>query len=240
MWYPKNPEELEKELKEFLSETSKIKTQKIHGLVVPHAGYSFSGSIAGKAFSLLKNSEKTFEKAIILAPSHYKAFKGIASIEKIETPLGKVEIEKNDYEKIDYEHAIDNQIPFLQYIFNNKIEILPLVIGNLNLEESEKFARELIKEIDNKTILIVSTDLSHFLPYEEAVEIDKHTIEIIKNLDLSSWKEIDACGIFPILILMQLCKIKHWQPELIEYKNSGDIIPKIGKDKVVGYASFVF
>lgn len=229
MWYPKNKDELNKVLNNYLKPVSKKEFNNIHGIIVPHAGYEFSGAIAGKAFSLLPKSEK----AIILAPSHYTAFNGIASLNSIETPLGKIKITKNSYKKLDYEHAIDNQIPFLQKLGYK--EVLPLIVGQINEQEAKKIAEKLSKE---QGIFIISTDLSHFLTYEEATKVDKQTIKIIENLDIDKSNQIDACGYFPLLILINLCKIKNWKPKLIEYKNSGDITGD--KSQVVGYASFYF
>lgn len=229
-WYPQNKEELNLILDELLK--SKIKEKRgINGLIIPHAGYAFSGKIAGAAFSLLKESK--MKKAIIISPSHYAAFRGVASLEKIKTPFGEMKITENIYPKIKYEHAIDNQIPFLQKLGFR--EVLPLIIGEIN----EKQAGEIAKNISEKNaVYIFSTDLSHFLSYENAAEEDKKTINIIENLDIKKWKEIDACGIYPLLIFLFLSRIKNFKPKLIEYKNSGDITKD--KSSVVGYASFYF
>ena len=243
-WYPDNKDELDKTVNQLLGlktpsswaggrERNELKKE-IHGLIVPHAGYQYSGKIAGKAFSLLKN--KKIKRIVILSPSHYTAFLGVKTIEKIQTPLGEVDITKNSYSKLKYEHSVDNQIPFLQKLGIK--EILPLVIGEITESEAEDISKELIKHLDKETILIFSTDLSHFFPYETAVKKDKETIKIIENLDINNWNKIDACGIFPLLILMNLCKIKSYKPKLIEYKNSGDITGD--KSSVVGYSSFWF
>jgi len=240
-WYPRNPDLLEKALNKYLDNKpdniSEI-AKKINGIIVPHAGYNFSGHIAGKAFNILMNSEKNLNKAIILAPSHHAYFKGIASISKAETPLGQIQIEETPSAKIDYEHAIDNQIPFLQK--TGFTEILPLVIGEMDEQQIEKTAQEISEKLEQEpeTALIISTDLSHFLSYDKAIDKDKQTIDIIQNLDIESSENIDACGKTPLKILIHICKIKNWKPQLIEYKNSGDIIGD--KSKVVGYASMVF
>jgi hypothetical protein len=225
-WYPQDKEELNSLLSHFIG---KRQEKKIHGIIVPHAGYSYSGKIAGKAFSILPKKEK----AIILAPSHYRAFAGIASLKKIKTPLGEMKITPNDFEKLDYEHAIDNQIPFLQKLGFK--EVLPLVVGEINENDALRIAQIILK---HDALLIISTDLSHFLPYNNAIKQDKETIKIIENLDFENYEKIDACGKFPLAILMQICKIKKWKPKLIEYKNSGDITGD--KSQVVGYASFEF
>ncbi len=228
-WYPQNPEELNKVVEEFLFQKTEFKGD-IHGLIVPHAGYEFSGAIAGKAFSLLKNNK--INKAVILGPSHYLGFQGIKALKKINTPFGKIKILKNDFEKLKYEHSVENQIPFLQKL-NPNIEVLPLVVGEISNKESEEIAKKIL---NLNAVYIFSTDLSHFLPYEQAVKTDKQTIKIIE--DLKKFEHINACGKFPLLIMIHLCKLKNWKPKLIEYKNSGDIIGD--KNSVVGYAGFWF
>lgn len=229
-WYPQNPDELNKILSDFLS-NEELFRKNVHGLVVPHAGYEFSGKIAGKAFSLLKNNK--IKKAIILGPSHYAGFRGIKVLKKIKTPLGELKIPENNYDKLDYEHSVENQIPFLQRL--NFKEILPLVVGEISDDEAKQIAQGISKK---KNIYIFSTDLSHFLPYDVAVKKDNQSIKIIENLDFENGDKIDACGKYPLLIMMHLCRINKWKPKLIEYKNSGDIIRD--KNQVVGYASFSF
>lgn len=248
-WYPQDKKELIDLLNKLISNNkdNNLKINNIHGLMVPHAGYAYSGKIAGSAFGLLKDNkswqESKLKKAIILGPSHYVAFSGVRAINKIKTPLGEVKIIKNNFQKLEYEHSVINQIPFLQKL-NPRMEILPLVVGNLTSEDSKKYAEMINKMITKETILVISTDLSHFLDYNSAVKKDKETIKIIESfgsknkLNPYELKDIDACGIFPLLILMQLCKINKWSPKLIQYKNSGDIIKD--KSSVVGYASFYF
>lgn len=233
-WFPNNKEELLDMLDSFLSnKEGNIKDEEIHGLIVPHAGYVYSGEIAGKAFSLIKNKSNKINKAIIFGPSHYKAFKGIASIENMQTPLGKVNITHNNLPKLPHEHSIENQIPFLQKL--NIDEILPIIVGQINSREAEDIARQFLSE---DAIFIFSTDLSHFLEYNKAKEKDLETIDIITNIKESKFQDIDACGFYPLLILFSMCKIKSWKPTLIEYKNSGDITGD--KISVVGYTTLKF
>lgn len=254
-WYPDNKQELGSVLKKYLKLNIKEKTKitkKINGLIVPHAGYEYSGAIAGKAFSLLKpqNSKnfgsrkskdflgnKKIKKAIIIGPSHYIYLNDAITTNRDfwETPLGKTKTFNPSFLHADiyHEHSIKNQLPFLQYL--NFKEIMPLMIGKISLEKAEQIAKKISKI---PAVYIFSTDLSHFLSYDEAVKKDKQTIEIIENLDFNKIKQIDACGIYPLLILMYLCKIKKTKPHLIIYKNSGDVTGD--KEAVVGYAGFWF
>jgi len=236
-WYPEDKKELNNLLEKFLSQNGGTKIKEVHGLIIPHAGYEFSGEIAGKAYSLLKQNKN--KRAIILSPSHYISLNGATSHNESEwiTPLGKIKVNQQGFPKqnISQEHAMDNQIPFLQKLGFS--EILPLVIGEINQEEAKQIAEKLI---NLGGILIISSDLSHFLDYHKATQKDKETIKAIEELNIENLQktENNACGIYPLLIAIELCKIKKWKPKLIEYKNSGDITDD--KESVVGYASLVF
>ncbi len=230
-WYVQDKLKLNSILEKFLNNKTKRIYKEVNGIIVPHAGYEFSGGVAGEAYSFLKA-----KRVLILAPNHYDYFKGVlAHNERYwQTPLGKVNIIESDFKKMNLkqEHSIDNQIPFLQKI--GVKGILPLSVGNVNLKEAKEIADK-IKDFDGK--FIVSSDLSHFNNKEKANLLDKRTIEIIENLE-ENYEKIDACGIYPLIILMQLCKIKGWKPKLLRYKTSGDITGDFSS--VVGYASFVF
>ncbi|MEK6860084.1 MAG: AmmeMemoRadiSam system protein B [Nanoarchaeota archaeon] len=235
MWYPEHKQELESFIDNSFKKKPNIKSKKIHGLIVPHAGYEYSGEIAGKAFSLLKN--KRLDKAVIIGPSHYAPLNRAVTSDKFEwvTPLGKIKLFNTGFQtsNIEQEHSIKNQIPFLQKL--NIKEIIPIMVGKITDEQAKELAKKIAKI---KAFYIFSTDLSHFYEYDKAKETDKNTIKIIENLDKDNFKYIDACGQYPLMIMMHLCKIKKTHPHLIEYKNSGDIVGD--KSAVVGYASFWF
>lgn len=230
-WYPENSAELSDLLDGLMSNT-KTSRKEIHGLIVPHAGYKYSGEVAGAAYSLLRFNPP--KKAVVFGPSHYLYFTGIRSLRSISTPLGPAKIIENDFAKLDYDHSVDNQIPFLQKV-NPNIEILPLVVGEISSEEAFDFAKK-FSSLD--AIFVFSTDLSHFLNYSNAVRVDRKTINIIENVNLSKWKNVDACGKFPLLIMFHMCKINNYKPRLVMYKNSAEVTGD--KDEVVGYSSFVF
>ncbi len=247
-WYPREKEKLKKLVEKLLESASAKQTERnfsVNGIIVPHAGYAFSGRIAGKAFSLLKNSlSKNSEElkgkiAVVLGANHYLPVRGAFSHNKNywQTPLGKIKVEKSCFDKLDIsgEHSIDNQVPFLQAIGFKKI--LPLMISEITSNEAREIA-EKISKIEG--IYVFSTDLSHFLDYASAKAKDEKTIRNIENLnkDYLLNEKNAACGVFPLLVLIELCKLKKWKPQLIEYKNSGDITGD--KSAVVGYASFVF
>ncbi|NMB67079.1 AmmeMemoRadiSam system protein B [Candidatus Woesearchaeota archaeon] len=263
-WYPNKKEELKNYLNE-LFKNSEIRLKKlkngsknnskkiydlkgiydknIHGLIVPHAGYFFCGQVMADAFYFLKGiNEKNLKKVIILGTNHYFYKKGIYTHNQyyLETPLGKINITKNNFEKIDIkkEHSINNQLPFLQYLGFK--EILPLIINNFINEEDLKKIIEEFETLKEDYILICSTDLSHFLDYKKAKEKDIETIRRIKELNEEYFlkEENVACGFYPLLLTIKICKHFHYKPFLIDYKNSGNITQE--KSSVVGYASFIF
>ncbi len=234
-WYPQQEKALTALLEKFLEKSPK--NREIHGIIVPHAGYVYSGKIAGKSFSYLKNLNS--KKAIILAPSHYTSLKGIAkhNQQHWKTPLGKIALSKTSIPakeiNLEREHAIDNQIPFLQKLGFK--EVLPIMVGSITSQEAEEIAETLSKQ---DAVFIVSADMSHFLEYDKAIIADSQTIKTITSLNTNKKEQIDSCGIFPLLIAMNVCKINNWKPKLIEYKNSGDVTED--KSSVVGYAGLYF
>jgi MEMO1 family protein len=235
MWYPTNKHELSKQTNNFLK-TGKHK-RKIIGLIVPHASFEYSGEIAGQAFSLIKKD--SIKKAVIIGPSHYvHLFEAVTSNREFwETPLGKIKTFNTDFSTGDIyqEHSIKNQVPFLQKLGIQKI--MPLMIGKITKEQAIEIAKKIYK-IKN-TIYIFSTDLSHFLSYEKATQTDKRSIKILEDLDQDNFKYLDACGYHPLMVLLELCKLKKTKPKLIQYKNSGDISGD-KSEGVVGYCAMSF
>ncbi len=231
-FYPKNSEVLCALLDGLMSSDFKVEG-KVHGLIVPHAAYGLSGGVAGRAFALLKKEK--WDKVVILGPSHNVGCHGIMALDSIETPLGDVKIVKNNYGKLKKEHSIKNQIPFLQSL-DGDLEVLPLAVGQLEFDEAREIAEQFAG--DTTSLFIFSTNLSHYLHYNEAVKEDKKTVKMIENLDFDRFGEVEACGIYPLLIMYHLCKMNKWKPKLVEYKNSGDVTNI--KKKVVGYAGFWF
>ena len=235
MWYPENKQELENFINNSFRKKPSIKPRTINGLIVPHAGYEYSGEIAAKAFLLLKG--KKIDSAIIIGPSHYVSLEGFmtSNLNEWKTPLGTVKLGKINLplRDIESEHSIKNQVPFLQMLGIK--QIIPIMVGNITNEDAKELARKISKI---KAVYIFSTDLTHFMEYNKAKEKDAKTINILEELDFENFESVDACGYFPLLVLMHLCKIKKTKPHLIEYKNSGDITSD--KSSVVGYSSMWF
>ena len=239
-FYSASKEEIESMLDKFLKNVPNIRLEKeLKALIVPHAGYIYSGQVAAYAYSLLKNSKK--QKIILLGPSHSVYLNDIAADanDYWETPLGKVKLIQNNFLKSKEahinEHCLEVQVPFLQTILKD-FEILPLVVGDAAPKE---ISEKIINLLGNNTILIISSDLSHYQPYDMAVETDKNTIKAIQDLDYDKMeKKGDACGKIPIMVLIDIANKLNWKPKLLNYKNSGDVTGD--KSGVVGYASFAF
>ncbi|MFH0906612.1 MAG: AmmeMemoRadiSam system protein B [archaeon] len=256
-FYSNSQAKLEKQLDLFFEKAdSNYNNEKIDALIVPHAGYIYSGQTAMFGYKklyydLMLRDENNF-KVIIIAPSHQEYFSGysITACNYYQTPFGKVKLADNNLitNKLNYkslqekEHSIEVQLPFLQYIFkklNKDFEILPILIGDIdNNKEILEISKLIEKEITPNTIIIVSSDLSHYLPKDKANLIDKKTINNILENKTSSKEEIDACGRLPILILSQIAKDNNWKNKLINYSDSGDITKD--KSAVVGYSSISY
>jgi len=225
--------------------------EKINALIVPHAGFVYSGKTAMHGYKqlyldLLLREEDSF-KVIILAPNHTEHLKGVAipDYDYFKTPLGDVkvnstkinaEINNSPHKE---EHAIEVQLPFLQYVFKKarkEFSIVPIIVGDVSLEEIKELAKDINKEITSNTIVIVSSDLSHYLPEDKAKEIDNQTIHYM--LDRTA-KDIDACGQNPILVLQEISILRGWDnPKLLKYTTSGETTKD--KKSVVGYASLSY
>lgn len=246
-FYPSNKRTLEKDLQNFFENAENIyKNQNIKSLMVPHAGYDFSGQTAMYGYKLLYHDLllRTQEdyKVIVLAPSHTEYFKGIKVLSKdfYKIPGEHIKIYQNHNlkEHIDNhvfvgEHAIEVQLPFIDFIFkkaNKNYSVLPILVGEIdNLEDVVRFVGH---EIDDQTILIISSDLSHFLKMEEAKKRDRKTINQILSKNIT---DIDACGKNPIKIANQI--FKEQQTKELKYTNSGEMYDQAS---VVGYVSIAY
>jgi AmmeMemoRadiSam system protein B len=252
-FYPQGKGELLDELKSYFSQAKETKIPgALKGLVVPHAGYIYSGPVAAFGYKLLKAHRKGINKILLLGPSHYAAFLGAAegAFDKWETPLGKI-MAGSIKERLGTdnsglfsvfpeahipEHCLEVQLPFLQFSMQKEFEIFPLLLGQL---DCEGLARALLPLMDDSTLVIASSDLSHYLPYEQAVERDSIANEAVPSLNIRRFMdEGDACGKKAILTLMHIAKLQGWKGKFLDYRNSGDTAGS--RDKVVGYGCYAF
>ena len=237
-FYPNDTERLKDMMVDFFSK-SPTEKEDAHGIVVPHAGLVYSGATAAKAYSLVPQRKKI----IVIGPNHTVYTRGIVidPHDAWESPLGTVPIDdlgldfNKDSLPHEKEHSIEVQMPFLQHIFDD-FTLTPIIAGDINDLSSTNAANKLNDVIDGDTLLVISTDLSHFYPLAMAENLDKETIKTLKELDLSGM--IDACGVKPLEIAIKLCTKNGWNMNLVDYSTSAEASGD--ESSVVGYASFWF
>ncbi len=257
-FYPADKAELTKQVDEFLANSQKIDKGRLLAIVVPHAGYVYSGQVAAHGFKQLEGTD--FKKIIIISPSHYVGFEGISVYNKglFETPLGLIKVDEELANKIiqknkqfifypqahQKEHAIEVELPFLQRVYKDKdFRIVPIAMGKPSLDDARVLSDALYDVIDKDTLLVVSVDLSHYYAYDKAVELDTSGLNAIEALDADDFvqkinngsAEIDA----PVAVVGAILFANRYgaKAELIKYANSGDVTGD--KSRVVGYASIV-
>jgi len=257
-FYPASKSKLETEVKTLLSiSDSKKSFDNILGIVSPHAGYIYSGRTAAYGFNLLK--DKDIETVIIISPSHREYFPGVSVYEgdAYETPLGIIEVNKEMVEKLTedskiifkgiqghrQEHAVEVQIPFLQVVLKD-FKIVPIVVGDQGDLFVNELAEKLTKVIDDKTVIVASSDLSHYYSGNEAEKLDSIVEKRIIDFDYGrlqkdfKTKNCEACGGGTIISMMKAAaKLNKMKSEVLYRNNSGDTSGDYSS--VVGYLSAV-
>ncbi|OIO65820.1 AmmeMemoRadiSam system protein B [Candidatus Woesearchaeota archaeon CG_4_10_14_0_2_um_filter_57_5] len=204
-------------------------------IIVPHAGHQYSGQVAADVYARIK----PVKRAIIVGPSHTTSFRGVVTDnhDAWSTPLGTIGLWNAGIgtfpDAFDAEHCLEVQLPFLQLAMPG-IRILPLLVGEA---DPDALAASIMPLLDSGTLLIISSDLSHYHPFEKAVRIDTGTTSAIARMDLAGTLHGEACGMLPIIMALIIARQQHWQCRLVTYRNSGHVA---AKEHVVGYGSFVF
>jgi MEMO1 family protein len=262
-FYPGNPEILKADIEGYLKKAS-IGDQAgaVFGLISPHAGYMYSGPTAAHGYKALSGAH--YDTVIIVAPSHQSFFYGAAVQDTggYKTPLGIVSIDedlagrliaKGDLVHADPrmhrgEHSIEVQIPFLQTVLDD-FKIVPLIMGmSQDTDSSEQLGNLIYDSLGDrskKCLIVGSTDLSHYYPYDLAKELDTAAIELIRGFDIEGLgRELargkyEACGAGSIITAMVVSqRLGATQGRVFDYKNSGDVTGDMSN--VVGYVSCVF
>lgn len=259
LFYPRDAKKLKENIQHMLDEATRIEDEgsskneadELHlkALIVPHAGYAYSGETASLAYHLLHKKRNAFRKITLLGPAHRVWLKGIAlpSHDAFETPLGQIPLAKNLIKKIlplpdveirddahKEEHCLEVQLPFLQVILED-FEILPLLVGKISPKNFSEFLEILLDDPQN--LLLLSTDLSHFLSYSEAQAMDEKTAQAIESLETEKILPEHACGVHPLQGLLHHARIQKWKVQRLRLCNSGDTAGS--KDRVVGYGAWV-
>lgn len=266
-FYPASAQELKQDIKTILKESPKFHVDNpLRAIIVPHAGYIFSGHVAGSAFNALKKYD-TPVNIFIIGSSHNVSFGGASIYNKGDyiTPLGKVKVNKdisNQLFKLNKnisfnaeahicEHTIEVQLPFLQVLYGDNIQIIPIIIGSNNKTVLKSVALSLKPYMKAENLFIVSTDFSHYPSYHDAVKSDGLIAKsILKNdpeVFIDAKKKAESlnyenlvtsiCGSSSVLTLLYMTQDQPYKYKLFEYKNSGDHLYFGDKTRVVGYWS---
>ena len=249
MFYPDNPRVLQEMVNEFLAAAVPYNGPAPRAVIAPHAGYVYSGPVAGSAFAPWRG-ETAVNRIILIGPAHTMAIRGLAgvSVDAFATPLGLVPVDREGMEWLRplpqvhildaahaREHCLEVELPFLQTIFN-EFSIIPLVAGEASGAEVAQILA--LFQDDPTTRIVISSDLSHYHDYGTARRLDAATAEAITHLQPEKLGFDSACGRIPIKGLLEMAKREGWRSTAVDLRNSGDTAGP--KDRVVGYGAFVF
>lgn len=227
----------------------KMGAGRLKALIMPHAGYIYSGSTAGYGAALIRG--QGYKKVIIIGPDHRIGFSGcsVSRADAWQTPLGRVALHSDARTLLGrpdlfhfhagsdrLEHSVEVVLPFVQASLD-EFSLVPVVAGFCDVKQTAPAIEALL---DRDTLLIASSDLSHYLSYGAAVEKDRDTIRMIMDGDTRGLQKADnaACGKIPVLMLMDIAQKRGWQPRLLHYANSGDTAGS--KSRVVGYCAIAY
>lgn len=234
-FYPARREELTSLVRGFFDRVPSFSQKETpRAILVPHAGYVYSGQVAAFAYTRIRS----YQKVLILGPSHFQYFHGVATDVHSSwvTPIGEVPLMKSriarNQEAHSKEHCLEVQLPFLQTVLSD-FAILPLLVGEA---DSLTVKEGVLKVLEDDMLLVISSDLSHYYDYDTAVALDRQTIQAIKQLDDQAVGE--ACGRLPIQGGLLIARERAWRPEILSYQNSGDVSGD--HSQVVGYVSVAF
>lgn len=247
MFYPDDPARLSAMVEGFLKQVP-VKGPAPKAIIVPHAGYPFSGPVAASAYAQLAPLRDRIHRVVLLGPSHHVPLRGIAAptSDFFETPLGKIEVEQatlaslQSLPQVGYldsahrlEHSLEVHLPFLQSIFD-RFTLVPLVVG----ETSPQQVAEVLEALWNgdDTLIVISSDLSHYHSYPVARELDSKTTKNIETLGYRHIGYDDACGRNPVNGLLYLAKKRGLKVTTLDLRNSGDTAGP--RDRVVGYGAY--
>lgn len=247
MFYPDQASELQNMLDQMLN-NAETDLPAPKALIAPHAGYIYSGQAAADVYARLKNSKDKIKKVVLLGPAHRVAFRGIAGSDAdyFVTPLGTIPL---DYELMHkafeiegvapfdaahtQEHSLEVQLPFLQTVLGD-FTLAPFVVG----DASQELTASLLEALwgGDETLIVISSDLSHFLDYNSACQRDSQTAHNIETFHGERLGPHDACGYGGIRGLLQVARQKNMSIERVTLCNSGDTAGD--KSRVVGYVSY--
>lgn len=248
-FYSANADELRATVATLLDETQEKYTPAPKALIVPHAGYIYSGPVAASAYARLRPYRKQYTRVVLLGPCHRMPVSGLAlcSADVYRMPMGDIPLDTSAIADLEVpgvrildeshtdEHSLEVHLPFLQAVLG-KFSVLPIVVGNAS--------PELVSEVLDalwggpETLVVVSSDLSHYLPYENARTLDALTCNAIEHLDAAKLDHDMACGATPVAGLLLTAKRRQMKVTTLDLRNSGDTAGD--RHSVVGYGAWMF
>jgi len=252
-FYPADTGELQLMLEQFLAQAEQQQPSFAYApkaLIVPHAGYIYSGPVAASAYHSLRMASDRINRVVLLGPSHRVPFRGLASCQASHyaTPLGLIPLDRENLDRLESlpqvsvndaahipEHSLEVQLPFLQYVLNDFV-LAPLVVGDADETEVAEVLEMLWG--DHHTLIVISSDLSHYHDYATAQRLDQHTSRAIETLNPAAIHYEDACGRNPVNGLLHIAKRRAMHVETVDLRNSGDTAGP--RDQVVGYGAYLF
>ncbi len=249
MFYPNNARELRAMLTQYLDSARAIGSVP-KAMIVPHAGYIYSGPIAASAYARLKPARGQITRVVLLGPSHRVGFNGMAlsSADYFVTPLGQIAVDRDAIQKIlsfssvqvldqahAQEHSLEVHLPFLQETLG-EFKLIPLVVGDATPEQVAQVLEALWG--GPETLIVISSDLSHYHDYQTARKLDSATSKAIEQLRIEDIDYDHACGRNPVNGLLYLARRHGLEATTIDLRNSGDTAGS--QDRVVGYGAYVF
>ncbi len=249
-FYPADPAELRRLVSSLLSAVPGAAAPAPKALIAPHAGYAYSGPVAASAFSRLAPAVDVLRRVVLIGPSHFVDFSGIAasSATRFQTPLGSVAVDTSAFSAVSdqahfiindqahaHEHALETHLPFLQVVLRD-FAIVPLVVGTATDTE----VHEIIEALwgGPETVVVVSSDLSHYYDAQTARRLDQATAQAIESLSPEAIGEDRACGRLPIRGLLRAGRRHSLRVRTLDLRNSGDTAGP--RHQVVGYGAFSF
>jgi AmmeMemoRadiSam system protein B len=249
-FYPADPGRLRTMVEGFLAEAEAAGQPWPQAIIAPHAGYVYSGPIAGAAFAALAPEVRQMRRVVVIGPAHSVAIRGIAipGCDAFRTPLGDVALDRPALAAIEDlpsvrvmnaphvpEHALEVELPFLQVVLG-EFALVPLLVGDARPAEVAEVLARLWGGAE--TLIVVSSDLSHYHPYAVAQRLDEATARTIEGLDESGLGSQSACGHLPIAGLLLEAKRQGLSARRLDLRNSGDTAGS--RDAVVGYGAWAF
>jgi AmmeMemoRadiSam system protein B len=251
MFYPGHPQGLREEVRVLLEQAPDFPGLVPKAMIVPHAGYVYSGPVAARAYKILKAFAKRIRRVVLLGPAHRVYVKGliVPTSHCFATPLGEVRLDEGCLKDLvrdfawvqvldlahSLEHSLEVQLPFLQEVLDDFV-LLPLVVGETPAPEVARVLARLWG--GEETLILVSSDLSHYHDYETACRVDGETAFAIENLDTSGITPKAACGAYPLRGLLLAAQSKGLCVHRLGLCNSGDTAGD--RKRVVGYGAWLF